>query len=100
MRLINADALRQVLEVYLEKDSVGHTPVQLCDAMPTVDAVPVVRCKDCKYLSLTTLGMEYACWHGAIKVYGETGKECDYTVCQRITNPEHYCSYGERRIDE
>ena len=59
----------------------------------------LVRCKDCKYLSLTTLGMEYACWHGAIKVYGETGKECDYTVCQRITNPEHYCSYGEMKDD-
>ena len=39
-RLIDADALRQVLEVYSEKDSLGHTPVQLCDAMPTVDAVP------------------------------------------------------------
>ena len=33
MRLIDADALRQVLEVYSEKDSLGHTPVQLCDAL-------------------------------------------------------------------
>ena len=39
MRLIDADDLRQVLEVFSEKDSLGHTPVQLCDAMPTIDAV-------------------------------------------------------------
>lgn len=35
MRLIDADALRQVLEVFTEKDTLGHTPLQLCDAMPT-----------------------------------------------------------------
>ena len=37
MRLIDADALRQVLEVFTEKDTLGHTPLQLCDAMPTVN---------------------------------------------------------------
>ena len=42
-RLIDADELRQVLEVYSEKDSLGHTPLQLCDAMPTIDAVEVVH---------------------------------------------------------
>ena len=35
MRPIDADALRQVLEVFTEKDTLGHTPLQLCDAMPT-----------------------------------------------------------------
>lgn len=38
MRLIDADDLRQVLKVFSEKDSLGHTPVQLCDAMPTIDS--------------------------------------------------------------
>ena len=37
MRLIDADALRQVLEVFIEKDTLWHTPLQLCDAMPTVN---------------------------------------------------------------
>ena len=37
MRLIDADALRQVLEVFTEKNTLGHTPLQLCDAMPTVN---------------------------------------------------------------
>lgn len=41
MRLIDADELRQVLAVYTETDTLGHTPLQLCDAMPTVEAIPV-----------------------------------------------------------
>lgn len=59
----------------------------------------IVRCRDCKWLSMTTLGMEYACWHGAEKVWGETGEHKDHTVCQRIDSLDHYCSYGERRSE-
>ena len=44
MRLIDADALRQVLEVFTEKDTLGYTPLQLCDAMPT--ASPWHRVED------------------------------------------------------
>lgn len=44
MRLIDADALRQVLEVFTEKDTLGHTPLQLCDAMPA--ASPWHRVED------------------------------------------------------
>lgn len=61
------------------------------------DAVPVVRCKDCKYLSMTTIGMDYACWHGAESVYGQTGEHAGQVVCQRIESPDHFCAYGERR---
>lgn len=76
MRKIDADALRQVLEVYSEKDSLGHTPVQLCDAMPTIDAVPV----------------RHGEW---IYVTGSNGK--DYRKCseclhtQEITGLLNYC---------
>ena len=59
----------------------------------------LVRCKDCKWLSMTTLGMEYACWHGSEKVWGETGEHKDHTVCQRIDSLDHYCSHGERRSE-
>lgn len=52
MRLIDADALRIV---FTEKGSERVCGVELCkaiifriDEMPTVDAVPVIRCKDCK----------------------------------------------------
>lgn len=50
-RLIDADALKAVFE---EKSSEAVCGVELCKAIisrideaPTVDAVPVVRCKDC-----------------------------------------------------
>ena len=45
---------------------------------PTVDAVEVVRCKDCKSLEIT------GC-------YGECRK------LVRIVKPWDFCSYGERR---
>lgn len=50
-RLIDADALKAVFE---EKSSEAVCGVELCKAIisrideaPTVDEVPVVRCKDC-----------------------------------------------------
>lgn len=48
---------------------------------PTVDAVPVVRCRDCKH--------SYDC-HG--------GLTCSHGVCvDCIVPPDFYCSYGERK---
>ena len=56
--------------------------------LPTVDAVEVVRCKDCKHSGV----MEY------------TGKRyCKYPMgCLGCTPTEsdNFCSYGERRTDE
>lgn len=46
MRLIDRDAIPWSV------DGVGEIPVitkEDIEAMPTVDAVPVVRCKDCKW---------------------------------------------------
>lgn len=44
MRLIDADALKQ----YCEEHWIP-TNFDAIDAQPTVDAVPVVRCKNCKW---------------------------------------------------
>ena len=57
----------------------------------------LIRCKDCKYFSQTTLGMDYACWHGASMVWGETGERAKHHVCERVESPDHYCGYAERR---
>ena len=35
-RLIDADDLRTIISDYTQVDALGHTPLQLCDAMPTV----------------------------------------------------------------
>lgn len=52
--------------------------------LPTVDAVEVVRCKDCNYY---THGV---CWNENI-----TGN-CD---CDLEKEPNGYCDWGERRGD-
>lgn len=49
-----------------------------------VDAVPVVRCKDC--------------------VYWENGKDYEpyctcINSCMEVVNSDDFCSYGERRVD-
>ena len=54
---------------------------------PTVDAVPVVRCKDCKWFADNNDGE----WYG-----------CQMFQVVRITpedapKPDDFCSYGERK---
>ena len=45
-----------------------------------VDAVPVVRCKDCKYLAKA-----------------RSGFYCSATTNPNWVSEDHYCSYGERK---
>ena len=47
MRLIDADNLR--FSNGLNEDGIVYVPLGEIKSQPTVDAVPVVRCKDCKY---------------------------------------------------
>lgn len=78
MRLIDADALKQMAQEY------GFTFVDLqaLDNAPTIDAVPVVRCKDCEHLEFSDF-------------YGECGKGI-----LGIVQPWDYCSRGERKDGE
>lgn len=88
---IDADKL---LEQRFANDISYNAFRNLVKRQPVID---LVRCGECKYLSTTTLGMPYACWHGADKIWGETGEHADHTICTRIDDLEHYCGYGERR---
>lgn len=56
---------------------------------PTVDAVEVIRCRDCKYHR-----WEQELCHGRIKHFCSNPK--GLTVVRKDT----FCSYGERRTDE
>ena len=95
-RLIDANAMREDWLENGENEYVYDTNAVLnsIDAQPTVDAVEVVRCKDCKYY----------------RHYGRTsllvaGKNSKAGWCQRRTRydeeyrmlPDDFCSYGERR---
>lgn len=54
---------------------------------PTVDAVPVVRCKDCKHYKTGV----------CLKIYYD-GLASRYAWQER--KPYDFCSYGEKRCDE
>ena len=59
MRPIDADALKEIISgnSYILRDSINSMNFgmfwdgieQAIDESPTIDAVPVVRCKDCKH---------------------------------------------------
>lgn len=51
---------------------------------PTVDAVEVVRCKDCKHYDLGV----------CLKIYSDGNM---HTESWQSRRPEDFCSYGERK---
>lgn len=55
---------------------------------PTIDAVPVVRCRDCKHKVTTEDGE-----------YNPRDIVCDYWESDGLEETD-FCSYGERRTDE
>jgi hypothetical protein len=56
----------------------------LSSEIPTIDAVPVVRCEDCKYVQPTPDGRLI----------------CGATLNPNWVSEEHFCSYGERKDGE
>lgn len=80
MRLIDADAF---LERMSHTDRFFGVVYDINDA-PTVDAVPVVRCRDCKYAKNA-------------KVNKKGFRICPASHMEIVD--DDYCSYGERRTD-
>lgn len=82
MRLIDADELCKVCR---EHGSICMEKSCEIPYMPTVDAVEVVRCKDCKqWQRHTEVNRDY----GPCRRYGSTMRFDDF------------CSYGEKRDAE
>ena len=92
-RLIDADALHRKVKMEtnpygkptIDYDS-GVKVLEWIDKAPTIDAVPVVRCKDCKHYMPQK---KSAHWENRAN------------YCNRIvtikTQPYDFCSYGERK---
>ena len=105
MRLIDADELKAMwyeINNITEEDRgarfVGYQEIgRLIDNAPTVDAVEVVRCRDCiHWFPHTQCGFdedndEYHDYCGLLI------PDDDYYAYTR--KPDDYCSYGERRED-
>lgn len=79
MRLIDADEL---MEKY-HKTPVWDSWVEINNA-PTIDAVPVVRCKDCKHSFERSERKPFGCY-----LHGKNGIT--------LHDGDDFCSYGERK---
>ncbi len=86
-RLIDADELLKHKYHDSNRYENAVTCYYICNA-PTIDAVEVVRCKDCMFS----------------KVYqndssGVMGRFCEAFTQVRMVSDDDFCSYGERKAD-
>ena len=97
-RLIDADKVINAMQKCLDeepdkKGSVAYfafeSIIELLKQEPTVDAVEVVRCKDCKY------------WGQDCNSYlGDDESFCtNPDGLDNYAHPDDFCSYGERRYN-
>ena len=83
MRLIDADALIALIKKRIKNSMIIGWLCSIIRDAPTIDAVPVVRCKDCKF--------------------GDWDSEPnDAMVCMRTKDGfwrsgNDFCSFGERK---
>lgn len=89
MRLIDADKLEKQ-EYWGNERCFDYVDAEDIDNAPTVDAVPVVRCKGCKHYRNYPNGLCYLHTEPKTNARGHSGN----AVC---VEPEDFCSYGERK---
>ena len=96
MRLIDADVAVENIEEWL--NSVGTALIgkglsYTCELMgciedvPTIDAVPVVRCRECKHLNVVNRK----------ELYAYCPKTNTMFLPFELDTKEHFCSLGERK---
>ena len=107
MRLIDGDWIQRRFERWIcalgiDEQYRGAMQQALCDVMaaPTIDAVPVVRCKDCIH------AVDITNWRYA-KRFGDHAKQC--MRCRgdsgfgyydlSVVYPDGFCDEGEKRND-
>lgn len=89
MRLIDADWVLEHTKPYELSDEdwtvTGGTAIRLIhnavDQAPTIDAVPVVRCKDCEYFGLNDENVPY----------------CSNRFGLDNPEPNGFCGYGRKK---
>lgn len=86
MRPIDADALFKEFERTAWYNNADRDEIaeEMLLQMPTIDAVPVVRCKDCKYYEIHR---------------PKVLENCERNGHLIPMSPDDFCSYGERRSD-
>lgn len=84
MRLIDADALSETIKQGVETNLQKFFANVCVATAPTVDAVPVVRCKNCTHYDLGV----------CLKIYSDGNAHFE---AWQSRNPDDFCSYGERK---
>ena len=86
--MANEKRLINVNDVYSLFDKSGFARLHVADidTIPRVDAVEVVRCRDCKHWHKETLFCDYM-------PYGEAQERVNWYA-------NDFCSYGERKDNE
>lgn len=95
MRLIDADELYKYCDVEETKDGLYIKRANILTpdfikSLSTVDAVPVIRCEDCKH--------GISCSDGTIKYcmkMVEIGADEELYL-----SPNHYCGFAERKTND
>ena len=88
MRLIDKDELLSDIERTIEESGCVNHEDEIMDCVwyaSDVDAVPVVRCKDCAHGRYDDEGEMYECGYVGLALYNESN---------------HYCSYGAKMEDK
>ena len=83
MRLIDADKLNLLLGIS-DRDIYAK---YMLDKIPTIDAVPVVRCRECKHLNVVNRK----------ELYAHCPKTNTVFLPFELDTREHFCSLGERK---
>ena len=87
MRLVDADNAR---ECFGGDGVTGAVMQRMFDSLPTIDAVPVVRCRDCKWFNHYTM----ECESDDVATDHEGGASFSINF-----GPDDFCSYGQRKED-
>ena len=97
MRMIDADALKHSIAGNVPLMPTVRIAIEhRIDDMPTIEAEPVVRCKDCKWWDKkddSPYGYCHACKHGHRSEHWEIS-------IYRTYKGDWYCADGERKKDD
>ena len=80
MRLIDAD----VADKWMRQNN-SFIDAAILKAIPTIDAVPVVRCRECKYFTPLNCYEHYC---------------ANYKGLHQMVTGEQFCSEGQRKEDD
>lgn len=90
MRLIDAEALKSYMDECSKESRFrvyyGYAESFINHA-PTIDAVPVVRCRECKHLNVVNRK----------ELYANCPKTNTVFLPFELDTREHFCSLGERK---